>query len=150
MCESSPGRFTSPRITKFTRRAPRENHSWLISVTVPPRDFVFPQGSARQIWSRIISRLHAALSLFDQLCSDFCLSYTFQREPVKPYFNMALLRDARGQIWSETTFLICGVSTVDRLDDRTFRAFIKLASINSGEHKFYTTIVSWGKFYVFG
>jgi len=73
-------------------------------------------------------------------CSINCVrtfvSATFQREPVEPYFNMAFLRDARGQIWSETTFwyvecLPCTGSTIEHLELSSGLRPLILASTSS-------------------
>jgi len=131
-------RTSSPRITKFACRAPRENHSRLISVTAPPRDFAFPPvGTRGKFDPGLFSacELHCRRSIN---CSDFCLPAASW----EPYFRRGAPpgRARTNLIWNYV--LICGVSAVRGPDNRTFRSFIRLPSINFGEHKRKATMCS--------
>lgn len=93
-------------------------------------------------------------------CSDFCLSY-FPAVSAggNRTFDVALSSgNARGQIWSETTFwyverLPYAGLTIEHLDSSLgFRALILPMANTSGKlcRVFHTTIVSWDKFYMLG
>lgn len=55
---------------------------------------------------------------------------------VEPYFQHAAPPGRARTNLIRNYVLICGVSAVHRFNDRTFRASIGLAPVNSGEHEF--------------